>query len=60
MYCTSCGTYLHDEYQFCIHCGRPRPAESDTGKGTRWVPLTITALLFILGSVVYYFSMYVG
>ena len=58
MYCEHCGNYLFDDYQFCIHCGAARPEPAQTPKGTRWVPVTLTILLFLLGLSVYYLSLY--
>lgn len=58
MYCTKCGTYLYDEHQFCINCGTPRPVPPPSKKGTRWVPIALSVLMFIFGFAVYYFSLY--
>ena len=56
MYCTTCGTFINEEQNFCTHCGAPRPQIHPGPRGSRWIPLLITALLFFFGLTVYGFS----
>lgn len=53
MYCTTCGNYMMDEHRFCIYCGAARPVMPRGKRGTRWVPILIMALMFLLGFIVY-------
>lgn len=58
MYCTTCGAYIKDEHSFCTRCGARRPVMPSMKKGTRWIPITITVFMFLLGLLVYSFSLY--
>ena len=53
MYCTTCGHYLMDEHRFCTCCGAPRPVMPQGKRGSRLVPILITALMFFFGLVIY-------
>lgn len=58
MFCTSCGAYIKEEYRFCNQCGSPRPILPQAKKGSRIVPLLITAIMLFFGLAVYYFSQF--
>ena len=55
MYCTTCGAYIKDEYCFCTQCGTHRPIKPRTQRGSRRIPVIITALMFFFGLFVYVF-----
>ena len=56
MYCTACGSWMEEAHSFCTHCGAPRPAADPGPRGSRGIPLLITALMFLVGLAVYGFS----
>ena len=60
MFCTNCGAYIKDEFQFCDHCGAPRPVMPQMARGSRRFPLIITLFMFLFGLAVYILSQFWG
>lgn len=56
MICPNCGSFWPDEDRFCSDCGAPLHAEAPApaGKGRRWVPVLLMAVMLVLGTAAYF------